>query len=72
MTEPAAAHSGVGKDRYTGRPFIDSGHALSKQIPLMALMMLPGETQSNRIHVCGLMLFEKPTGRRGLVPILFS
>ena len=29
--------------------------------------MLLGETQSNPMHVCGLMLFEKPKGRRGLV-----
>jgi len=40
---------------------------LSKQIPLMDLMMLLAETQANPMHVCGLMLFEKPRGRRGLV-----
>ncbi|MBS3824709.1 MAG: wax ester/triacylglycerol synthase family O-acyltransferase, partial [Wenzhouxiangellaceae bacterium] len=40
---------------------------LSKQIPLMDVMMLLAESQSNPIHVCGLMLFEKPKGRRGLV-----
>jgi len=40
---------------------------LSKQIPLMDLMMLLAETQSNPMHVCGLVLFEKPGGRRGLV-----
>lgn len=40
---------------------------MSKQIPLMDLMMLLAEAQSNPMHVCGLMLFEKPKGRRGLV-----
>ena len=40
---------------------------MSKQIPLMDLMMLLAETQSNPIHVSGLMLFDKPEGRRGLV-----
>jgi len=40
---------------------------LGKKIPLMDLMWLLAETQSNPIHVCGLMLFEKPKGRPGLV-----
>jgi len=40
---------------------------LSKQIPLMDVMMLLAETQTNPIHVCGLMLFDKPRGRPGLV-----
>ena len=40
---------------------------MSRQIPLIDLMMLLGETQSNPLHVCGLMLFDKPKGRRGLV-----
>ena len=40
---------------------------MSKQIPLMDLMWLLAETQSSPIHVCGLMLFEKPAGRPGLV-----
>ncbi len=34
---------------------------------MMDLMWLLAETQSNPIHVCGLMLFEKPTGRPDLV-----
>ncbi|MDT8408408.1 MAG: wax ester/triacylglycerol synthase family O-acyltransferase [Wenzhouxiangellaceae bacterium] len=46
---------------------MQSGTALSKQIPLMDVMMLLAESQSNPMHVCGLMLFEKPSGRRGLV-----
>jgi diacylglycerol O-acyltransferase / wax synthase len=36
---------------------------LGKSIALMDLMWLLAETQSNPIHVCGLMLFEKPKGR---------
>ena len=40
---------------------------MSKQIPLMDVMMLLAEAQSNPMHVCGLMLFEKPEGRRSLV-----
>lgn len=40
---------------------------MPKPIPLIDLMMLLGETQSNPLHVCGLMLFDKPKGRRGLV-----
>jgi len=40
---------------------------LSKQIALMDLMMLLAETQSSPMHVCGLMLLEKPRGRHGLV-----
>ena len=40
---------------------------LAKQIPLIDLMMLLGETRASPMHVCGLMLFEKPKGRRGLV-----
>ena len=40
---------------------------MAKQIALMDLMMLLAETQSSPMHVCGLMLFEKPRGQRGLV-----
>ncbi len=40
---------------------------MPRLIPLMDLMWLLAETQSNPIHVCGLMLFDKPRGRRGLV-----
>jgi WS/DGAT/MGAT family acyltransferase len=40
---------------------------LPKPIPLIDLMMLLGETQSSPLHVCGLMLFDKPKGQRGLV-----
>jgi len=41
---------------------------VSKQIPLMDLMMLLAETQATPLHVCGLMLFEKPRGRSDPVP----
>ena len=40
---------------------------MSRKIPLMDLMWLLAETQANPIHVCGLMLFEKPKGRPQLV-----
>ncbi|TVQ27391.1 MAG: wax ester/triacylglycerol synthase family O-acyltransferase [Wenzhouxiangella sp.] len=40
---------------------------MARKIPLMDLMWLLAETQSNPIHVCGLMLFEKPGGRPELV-----
>ncbi len=40
---------------------------MSRKIPLLDLMWLMAETQASPIHVCGLMLFEKPKGRPGLV-----
>lgn len=40
---------------------------MGKKIPLMDLMWLLAETQATPIHVCGLMLFEKPEGRDGIV-----
>ena len=40
---------------------------MAKKIPLMDLMWLLAETQANPIHVCGLMLFQKPPGRPGIV-----
>ncbi|MGY6553956.1 MAG: wax ester/triacylglycerol synthase family O-acyltransferase [Wenzhouxiangella sp.] len=40
---------------------------MGKKIPLMDLLWLLAETQANPIHVCGLMLFEKPAGRDGIV-----
>ena len=46
---------------------MNAGGRLAKKIALMDLMMLLAETQSSPMHVCGLMLFEKPRGQRGLV-----
>ncbi len=40
---------------------------LDKKIALMDLMWLLAESQSSPIHVCGLMLFEKPKGRSDIV-----
>lgn len=40
---------------------------MGKNIALMDLMWLLAETQTNPIHVCGLMLFEKPKGRPEIV-----
>ncbi|MDT8322347.1 MAG: wax ester/triacylglycerol synthase family O-acyltransferase [Xanthomonadales bacterium] len=40
---------------------------MPQSIPLMDVIMLLAETQASPMHVCGLMLFEKPKGRRGLV-----
>lgn len=40
---------------------------MGKKIPLMDLMWLLAETQANPIHVCGLMLFDKPKGRPEVV-----
>ncbi len=40
---------------------------MGKKIPLMDLLWLLAETQANPIHVCGLMLFEKPAGRDDIV-----
>ncbi len=40
---------------------------MGKKIPLMDLLWLLAETQANPIHVCGLLLFEKPAGRDQIV-----
>ncbi|MFW5816346.1 MAG: wax ester/triacylglycerol synthase domain-containing protein, partial [Wenzhouxiangella sp.] len=40
---------------------------MSRKIPLLDLMWLMAETQASPIHVCGLLLFEKPKGRPGIV-----
>ncbi len=40
---------------------------MARKIPLLDVMWLLAESRSNPIHVCGLMLFEKPKGRPGLV-----
>ena len=48
---------------------MNAGGLLAKQIALMDLMMLLAETQSSPMHVCGLMLFEKPVGQRELEPV---
>jgi WS/DGAT/MGAT family acyltransferase len=40
---------------------------MSRKIPVMDLMWLLAETQASPIHVCGLMLFDKPKGRPRLV-----
>ena len=40
---------------------------MGRKIPLLDLMWLLAETQASPIHVCGLMLFEKPKGRSSIV-----
>ena len=45
---------------------------MGKKIPLMDLLWLLAETQANPIHVCGLLLFEKPAGRDDMVRDIVS
>lgn len=52
---------------YTGIPVTQLEYSLGNKIALMDLMWLLAESQASPIHVCGLMLFEKPKGRPDIV-----